>query len=64
MDPSRVPGAIAFNPDAVPEDVAWPLWRAMTRRGHDVDFEDAQLFAAMVIAAVGEPAAERSLVTS
>jgi hypothetical protein len=60
MDPLRVSGAVAFDPAAVPEDAVRALWRAMTRRGHDVDFEDARIYAAMVIAAVGEPAGDHS----
>ena len=42
---------VPLDLDGVPDDAVRALWRAMTRRGHDVDMEDARLFAAMVMAA-------------
>jgi hypothetical protein len=44
---------------AVPDDAVRALWRAMTRRGHDVDMEDARLFAALVMAAAKPDPASR-----
>jgi hypothetical protein len=43
---------ISFLPASVPEEAVRALWRSMLRRGHDVDLEDARLYAAMVIAAL------------